>query len=248
MSALNQALELAARGIPVFPCLEIDRPDLKKERKAPYTRRGFKDATTNPLQIDAWWRNFPGALVGVPTGLASGLLILDADPNGAEWYAEHLPKLRAGRIHVTQRGHHVVYACPDPAPRSSTSKIAPGIDVRGEGGYAIWWPAEGLAAVGELDEIGPPPAWLLEEFEFESCSPPADYIAICSGITPEGDRNKRLTQLVGHLLRRDVNAKVVHELALAWGAARCTPPMDPAEITRTVRSIATRELRRRASA
>jgi hypothetical protein len=39
----------------------------------------LKDATTDPLQIDTWWRQFPNALIGVPTGEAIGMWVLDID-------------------------------------------------------------------------------------------------------------------------------------------------------------------------
>ena len=53
----NAALALAREGWPVFPC------DHRLARcKAPLTEHGFKDATTDPVQIEAWWRQFPNAL------------------------------------------------------------------------------------------------------------------------------------------------------------------------------------------
>ncbi len=45
--------------------------------------------------------------------------------------------------------------------RNSESKIAAGIDTRGDGGYVIWWPATGLP-VEHADEAADWPAWLLD--------------------------------------------------------------------------------------
>jgi Bifunctional DNA primase/polymerase, N-terminal len=47
MTMLADALDYAAQGRAVFPC----RPGTKE----PATRRGFKDATTNPATIRRWW-------------------------------------------------------------------------------------------------------------------------------------------------------------------------------------------------
>ncbi len=40
---------------------------------------GVKDATTDPKQIKAWWTLHPDAMIGLATGSASDLLVLDVD-------------------------------------------------------------------------------------------------------------------------------------------------------------------------
>jgi hypothetical protein len=47
-------------GWPVFP--------LKPRGKRPVTTHGFKDASTDPERVAAWWRQTPDANVGIPTG------------------------------------------------------------------------------------------------------------------------------------------------------------------------------------
>jgi hypothetical protein len=155
ISNIQTALQLAEEhGLPVFPC----RMD-----KRPYTAHGFKDATRDRAQITDWWMRWPDALVGVPTGIASGLLVVDIDPRGYAWHRQNADMLTAGRIHSTQRGQHLLYRYPSGATiGSSASKIADGVDVRGVGGYIIWWPAHGHQAVGELTDLTEPPDWLTE--------------------------------------------------------------------------------------
>ena len=68
---LRAALGFAKRGKPVFPC----KPD-----KTPLTPNGFKDATTDPNQITEWWTKHPEALIGMPTGAVSGVVVLDVEP------------------------------------------------------------------------------------------------------------------------------------------------------------------------
>src|SRR5580704_11741394 len=67
---LEAALEYAAAGFPVFPCI----PD----GKAPLCTHGFKEATTEPEQITAWWTNHPDANIGTSPA-AAGLIVLDVD-------------------------------------------------------------------------------------------------------------------------------------------------------------------------
>ena len=70
MSMCNKALEWASRGRPVFPC----GPD-----KRPLTSHGFKDASTEPSEIRQMWSMHPDAMIGMPTGKASGIVVLDFD-------------------------------------------------------------------------------------------------------------------------------------------------------------------------
>ncbi len=56
------ARALAASGVPVFPVAARDKVPLIRNG------RGFRDATTNLAQIETWWRRFPQANIGVPTG------------------------------------------------------------------------------------------------------------------------------------------------------------------------------------
>jgi hypothetical protein len=65
----NAALRHARAGRPVFPCWPS---------KQPRTPRGFRDATTDPETIQRWF-SADDAVLAVPTGRASGLVVLDVD-------------------------------------------------------------------------------------------------------------------------------------------------------------------------
>lgn len=71
-SALWYATKL---GWPVFP--------LKPRGKKPVTAHGFKDASTDPDRIRAWWKQTPEANIGVPTGPTDdggcGFDVIDVD-------------------------------------------------------------------------------------------------------------------------------------------------------------------------
>jgi hypothetical protein len=128
--SMDKVLEYALRGWLVFP--------LKPESKLPATRRGFHDATTNPATLKRWFgRDYPYN-VGVRTGQPSGVFVLDIDgTNGAgslcALIGDHGP-IPATLISQTGSGWHLWFSTDVPVP-CSVGKIAPGIDVRGDGGY-----------------------------------------------------------------------------------------------------------------
>jgi hypothetical protein len=151
--ALGGARMLASKGRPCFPCAGNKRPT---------SPRGFFDASADPVALRELWSKCPGPLVGVRTGKASGIDVLDLDRKhceAAEWWMTHRDSLPVTRVHRTRSGglHLLFLHAPD--IRCSASKIAPGVDVRGDGGYVIWWPTAGLPVLCDAP-LSPWPEWL----------------------------------------------------------------------------------------
>ncbi|MBF0514538.1 MAG: DUF3987 domain-containing protein [Desulfovibrionaceae bacterium] len=161
---LKAALIYAQKGKPVFPC---------NLNKTPLTLHGFKDATTDPVQIQKWWTKWPDASIGMPTGPASGRWVLDVDlPDGPAT----LEALEAahGKLPPTPTqqtgsgGKHYFFLYPEGRKvKYSTSKIGLKLDVKGEGGYVIVAPS-GHPSGGQYQWLtGKQPAaeapeWLLD--------------------------------------------------------------------------------------
>jgi hypothetical protein len=68
---LTAALEMAADGFLIFPCLY--------QTKKPATPSGFYNASTNPKTIERWFGGSFRRNLAARTGLASGAWVLDAD-------------------------------------------------------------------------------------------------------------------------------------------------------------------------
>ena len=60
---LSAALGYLARGWPVFP--------VRPRSKIPLTPHGFRDASLSDGVVRGWWKRWPDANVGIPTGPAS---------------------------------------------------------------------------------------------------------------------------------------------------------------------------------
>ena len=154
---LEAALQMADLGIPVFPC--------GKDKK-PITSHGFKDATTDRSQIEKWWSQHADAMIGVPTGIASGIDVLDLDnKNGKDGFAA-VPdwQQRSPIVVRTPSGGAHAWFKSTGTLRNSASKIAPGVDTRGNGGYVIAPPSMNGVAAYRFERGGLEDVKILPEF------------------------------------------------------------------------------------
>ena len=214
----------------------------KRKAKTPLTHHGFKDATQNRGQIEAWWEKWPDALIGVPTGKATNLLVIDIDPDGENWYAENFERLGCARVHKTQRGHHLLYRMPAGVDiRISASEIAPGVDVRAEGGYFVWWPASGLSTIGGMDEITEPPAWLLAEL-LKPAKPSQSQPKANGGVKfGEGQRHAALLSRAGKLRQKGLKGAELEGALHGWNQEFCDPPQDRDEVSRIAQDYSAKD-------
>lgn len=132
---INHARQYIRQGWPVFPLLPAS--------KKPATEHGFHDATLDAATVENW---FDGTdyNIAIATGAASGLVVidLDIDPeghNGREtWRAlqQVHGEIDTRRATTGGGGEHCLFNHPGQHIRSRTN-VAPGIDVRADGGYIV---------------------------------------------------------------------------------------------------------------
>jgi putative DNA primase/helicase len=139
---LPAALTYAAMGWAVFPA---PRGKRKSHKSAEYSGGRNWGATVDTDEIRRDFARWPEANIGIPTGADNGFWVLDADTiegHGVDGIAS-LRALEAqhGKLPDTLTAEspsgslHYYFKWPkDCAIRNSASAIAPGIDVRGEGG------------------------------------------------------------------------------------------------------------------
>lgn len=147
-------ITLEGRPLPIFPCLA---------NKKPACPHSFDQAVTDPIDVAMLWQNYSAPLIGVPTGFRSDLDVLDIDPRngGHRWYHEHRADIPPTRTHETPSGGRHLLFRHSRGLRCSAGRIARGVDVKADGGYAIWWPAA-LCSVLVEGPIAEWPQWLLE--------------------------------------------------------------------------------------
>ena len=180
---IDAALIYARRGWEVFPCHAPARSpgsctcchaDCGSPGKHPRVRGGLNSSTRDEDVIRRWWATWPNANIAVRTGAASGLVVIDIDPDhGGEdslrsVQAAHgqLPPGRA--IRTGSGGRHLYFAHPgDVVPNDAGRRLGSGLDIRGDGGYVIAPPSLHVtggryAVAGRGGEIPDLPDWLLD--------------------------------------------------------------------------------------
>ncbi|MCZ6818533.1 MAG: phage/plasmid primase, P4 family [Calditrichaeota bacterium] len=239
---LRKSKKFIERDKPVFP--------IAANSKIPLTTHGFKDATTDPRQIEDWAEEHPQANIGIPTGSASGFVVIDLDRKGGvdgvkefEVYCDQwkikLPKTY--RVQTPSGGQHIFFRSPKYAGkiRISASVLAKGIDVRAEGGYVV---AQGSSIdgknyeviEGDLDNIAllPKPLRLrlLERRRARSKSTNGH------GRYRKGERNDHLFRDICSFRASGKTYERALDLGRALNLSNCKPPLTDNEVVNTVKS------------
>jgi putative DNA primase/helicase len=143
------AVRYAAAGWPVFPlhdasdgvCSCAAGPNCRKPGKHPRTTNGFNDATVDPTRTGIWWARWPHANIGVATGQASGLVVVDLDGDAghrswARLLDEHDPTPDTATV-MTPHGTHLWYRLPSGVTVPRSIGVRERLDILGDGGYAV---------------------------------------------------------------------------------------------------------------
>jgi hypothetical protein len=133
---LDAALELATAGYALFPI----RPG---DKRPPLVKSGFYAATTDPAYLRYWWcSKWPEANIAARTG--DRLAVVDVDPrNGGTLDAvTDLGLSLDTRTVRTPAGGWQMHYCVDAPVRSRSGALAPGVDVKADGGYVLLPPSQ----------------------------------------------------------------------------------------------------------
>lgn len=274
---LAAALQYAASGLAVFAChypvingvarCSCGHPECASPAKHPYGRLapgGCNSASKDPAVLTRWFRGGPYN-IAIATGAVSGIVVLDVDPeHGGDdslkrLDAEHGALPPTWRVLTGGGGEHFYFCYPGRPVANSAGGIAPGLDIRGDGGYVI--AAESRHICGRhyawnvdfhpdevpLDAL---PEWLCTAVApRERSQANIDWKAFAHTIAPEGGRHNAIISLAGLLFYRMApEAHLAGELLYSWNLTHCNPPLPELEVRRMVEWAAARERDRRTGA
>ena len=232
-------IRLAAQGWRLLPCAERGKKALIRD----WPRRASCDADV----IRKWAREHEGCNWAVLCGADSGVWVLDIDgePGNASLRSlveQHGEEWTRTLAVTTERGQHFYFAYPPGTTiKNSTRKLGAGLDVRGEGGYALVPPSIHSSGAryewtSPLNGFAPAsaPAWLLEMVT-SAARPVVQASEI--GILPKGRRNDGLTRLAGAMRRKGATSVEIETALLEHNGRRCRPPLLDAEVRKIAVSV-----------
>jgi len=230
------------KGFRLFPL----RKGSLDEQKQPAVQEWERKATCTPDAISKWEADHPNANWGLACG-PSGLLVVDLDDKGGKHGTEEWRKLCAANDYkpdtlvvrsASRKSWHLYFVGEG---GNSASKLGPGIDTRGAGGYVVAPGAAFVAPGGEVlgryeieidAPVAPAPAWLLQLVALRKA--PAAPVGT---VIPEGQRDSTLTSLAGSMRNRGFEYDEILAALTVANRRRCNPPIGEESLSRISRSV-----------
>jgi hypothetical protein len=261
MGKMKIAMEyLKKHGCSVIPVKKNKQPYV------PWTEFQERKATSD--EIREWWQKWPSANVGIVTGKISGIVVIDVDETlGFDAIQEFIPdNLLIPTCKTPGGGQHLYFQAPE-KPLGNNSRIIPGCDFRGYGGFVVAPPStkgkgcpyswlDGLS----LDDVKPPPLpskyinyinafnrGIGEKNDFTKLRSDFERLQLTSTDfkkIPEGQRDETLFHIANSILNRTMQEQEVQELLQLIARHCCDPPFPFKEIPAKIKSVLNRIERR----
>jgi replicative DNA helicase len=194
-----------------------------------------------------WWDTNPEANIAIATGKRSGVIVIDVDAGHggeeslSELIRQHGDLPQTPTVKTGGGGRHIFFAHPGIEIRNSTSRLAPGIDVRGDGGYVVTAPSihpsgnayKWIVKPSETP-LAPLPEWIVEKLKD---TPQINVPVISNGVIANGTRNNTLTSLAGSMRKRGFDEDAIFSALMVHNKKYCSPPLSDGDVLVIARSI-----------
>lgn len=202
---IREAVSWAEAGIPVFPC---------GPNKAPLTQNGFHDAESDPAKVKALFEFYDNAAM-IGGRMGDGIFAVDIDLyKGDEVKAWMKARIEDGtltetRTHRTRSGGlHLLYqgdvGCTNPAP---------GVEIKGDGGYVILPGTPGYSVVREGLVDAPETLHELVKYSINATKG-SSKAALEGNVLSGADFHNSLTQLAAKLAFEGMDQVGIQEYLL----------------------------------
>jgi putative DNA primase/helicase len=259
-------MRYARRGLSIVPmhtikdgvCSCKDAKTCTRPGKHPRTRHGVKDATADVSKVKAWWKDHPHSNIGIATGQASGILVLDIDPRHG---GEDTLKIRETELGALPKtissksgggGRHLFFKHPefDVSKDTAGKVLGPGIDILSAGSIVIappsrhasgkryaWVDGKSIADTEPAAQPAALPETWLDRLRDGLTKEISATKPTSVDLVTEGYRNDHLTSLAGTLQRNGASAETILAALNAENTAKCSPPLGADEIESIAASI-----------
>ena len=233
---IDYALEYAAKGWKVLALAA----GTKIPARHVLQEHGVKDATANPIHIRQIWDDIPDANVGIATGSASGITVLDLDSEEAKNEMANIssaaPPITYGV--KTPRGWHLYFKY-DKAVEQSAGRV-PKVDIRNDGGYVV---AAGSVVNDVLYTVMSNEA--VKEWDFPAIFKSQNGVvpqakkwvsALLADGVSEGQRNSETFRLACHYRQLGHNDDELATLVHSFNEGKNQPPLPYNEVEAIIQS------------
>lgn len=200
---------------------------------------GLLNASADPADIKQWWALYPDANIGIRTGEASDITVVDIDPDKGGARSWHNIQERHGQFPPTwtvktgSGGYHYYYQYDQSV--KTRADVMPGIDTRSDGGYVVAphsIHASGNRYAWEVKpNTGTELAFLPDQLlQILGVSKERSFAEIIPETISDGSRNTWLASAGGTMRRRGFSPESVKAALRIENNLKCRPPLDDDEV------------------
>lgn len=185
--------------------------------------------------VMGWWKQWPNANIGIATGAASNLVVVDVDEAEGMVLAKSLPATLTAQ--TGKGGYHLFFQRGEERVPNAV-RVRPGIDVRADGGQVVVAPSihpngNEYRWINQLP-VAPLPDAVRQWFSNKADTKEDEIWTASFG---SGQRNMELTRRIGKLASLGMSVVDVLLIAQVWNQHHCNPPLAKEEVARTVDSV-----------